>query len=93
MCPPLCTDSTFNCRIIHEQVAVIYQFMSPVRLEDMPQVEHYAAIFRVVVGVFVETDFISTCQFHVYAEVIQAYGVITRSRFFGVLIEKTDRFD
>ena len=59
----------------------------------MSQVEHNAAVFGIIVSIFMKADFISARQLYVYTEVIQTYGVITRSRFFGIFIEKSDRFD
>ena len=56
----------------------------------LPLQSGVGSVANAVINGLVNSDFEDLT---VYTEVIQTYGVITRSRFFGIFIKKSDRFD
>ena len=67
--------------------------MSPVWLQHMAEIEKDAAVFRIIVCVFVEPDAVCTGQFHINPEIVETYCIIARCCFFRLLFEGRYRLD
>ena len=63
-----------------------YYFVSPVGLEDVPEVKEKLAVGTVGVGGTQQTNALGRGELGLNAEVLQAYGVVAwGGRFFGLV--------
>ena len=93
MRPALRLESTLDSRVVDEEILVACHFVTPVGLEDVAQVEHDEALFRIVVSIFMETNTIGRGELHVHPEIVEAYGIVARLGVFGLFFERGDWLD
>ena len=93
MRPALRLESTLDSRVVDEEILVACHFVTPVGLEDVAQVEHDEALFRIVVSIFMETNTIGRGELHVHPEIVEAYGIVARLGVLGLFFERGDWLD
>ena len=59
----------------------------------MAEIEKDAAVLRIVVCVFMESDTVRTGQLHIDPEIVETHRIITRRRFLRLLFEGRYRLD
>ena len=83
MSPSLCTECSPDLFVGNHFHIIRYQFVPPVRLKDMSQIQHHPAVGRVAVGVFMKSYPIGGCKRYVDTEIIQADFIQSRRSLFG----------
>ena len=68
-------------RVVDLGVGVAYEFVSPVGLEDVAEVEHHTAVRGIIVCVAVESHTVGARQLDVDAKVVEAHGIVAGVAF------------
>ena len=73
-------------RVIDQMQVIPYYFVSPVGLEDVPEVKEKLAVGTIGIGGTQQTNALGRGELSLNAEVLQAHGVVARGgRFFGLV--------